>query len=173
MLQILDDGRITDSQGRVVNFENTIIIMTSNAGTSVGSVQGMGFGSEDLGISKKIDAALKEIFRPEFLNRIDEIVEFEQLTKPQLIQIVDLMLKDIISVLGEMGLEFKISTEAKEVIIENSYNPRMGARPIRREIQVKIEDEISNILLGSDIPEKATVSVDVQDGQIKTTLIKL
>ena len=72
-----------------------------------------------------------------------------------------------------MGLEFKISTEAKEVIIENSYNPRMGARPIRREIQVKIEDEISNILLGSDIPEKATVSVDVQDGQIKTTLIKL
>ena len=173
LLQILDDGRITDSQGRVVNFENTIIIMTSNAGTSVGSVQGMGFGSEDLGISKKIDAALKEIFRPEFLNRIDEIVEFEQLTKPQLIQIVDLMLKDIISVLGEMGLEFKISTEAKEVIIENSYNPRMGARPIRREIQVKIEDEISNILLGSDIPEKATVSVDVQDGQIKTTLIKL
>ena len=173
LLQILDDGRITDSQGRVVNFENTIIIMTSNAGTSVGSAQGMGFGSVDGGISKRIDAALKEIFRPEFLNRIDEVVEFSQLTKPQLIKIVDLMLKDIISELAEMGLEFKISEAAKELIIENSYNPRMGARPIRREIQVKIEDEVSNILLGSDIPEKATVSVDVQDGKITTALIKL
>ena len=173
LLQILDDGRITDSQGRVVNFENTIIIMTSNAGTSVGSAQGMGFGSLDGGISKRIDAALKEIFRPEFLNRIDEVVEFSQLTKPQLLKIVDLMLKDIISELGEMGLEFKISDGAKELIIENSYNPRMGARPIRREIQTKIEDEVSNILLGSDIPQKATVSVDVQDGRITTALVKL
>ncbi len=173
LLQILDDGRITDSQGRVVNFENTIIIMTSNAGTSVGSAQGMGFGSADGGLSKKIDAALKEIFRPEFLNRIDEVVEFEQLTKEQLVKIVDLMLKDVISELSEMGLGFKISDAAKQLIIENSYNPRMGARPIRREIQVKIEDEISNILLGEQFIQNSTVCVDVCDGQISTTLVKI
>ena len=173
LLQILDDGRITDSQGRTVNFENTIIIMTSNAGTSVGSSQGMGFGSVDGGISKKIDAALKEIVRPEFLNRIDEVVEFKELTKDELIKIVDLMLRDIISELKEMNLEFKISDGAKNLIIENSYNPRMGARPIRREIQVKIEDEISNILLGESVPENAAVCVDAVDGNITTTLIKL
>ena len=173
LLQILDDGRITDSQGRVVNFENTIIIMTSNAGTSVGSSQGMGFASVDGGISKKIDAALKEIFRPEFLNRIDEVVEFKELTKEELLKIVDLMLCDIISELKEMNLEFKISKKAKELIIQNSYNPRMGARPIRREIQVKIEDEISNILLGESVPQNATVSVDAVNGNITTTLINI
>ena len=173
LLQILDDGRITDSQGRVVNFENTIIIMTSNAGTSVGSAGGMGFMTEGGNISSRVEAALKEIFRPEFLNRVDETVEFEQLTKAQLMKIVGLMLRDVVSELREMGIGFEISDSAKELIIERSYNPRMGARPIRREIQTSIEDEISNILLGEEVPEKSTVCVDVKDGSITTALVKI
>ena len=173
LLQILDDGRITDSQGRVVNFENTIIIMTSNAGTSVGSSSGFGFVKGEGGISSRVDAALKELFRPEFLNRVDEIIEFAPLTSEQLISIVDLMLKDVISELGEMGLNFRISTAAKQMIVDSSYNPRMGARPIRREIQTTIEDEISNILLSEDVPEGATVSVDVVGGKLVTALVKL
>lgn len=173
LLQILDDGRITDSQGRVVNFENTIIIMTSNAGTSVGSSSGFGFVKGEGGISSRVDAALKELFRPEFLNRVDEIIEFAPLTSEQLLSIVDLMLKDVISELGEMGLNFRISTAAKQMIVDSSYNPRMGARPIRREIQTTIEDEISNILLSEDVPEGATVSVDVVGGKLVTALVKL
>ena len=173
LLQILDDGRITDSQGRVVNFENTIIIMTSNAGTSVGSSSGFGFMNGNAEISSRVDAALKELFRPEFLNRIDEIIEFNPLTQDQLLKIVDLMLTDVISELGEMGLGFRISEAAKQLIVDNSYNPRMGARPIRREIQTTVEDEISNILLAGDIPENSTVSVDAVDGKISTTLVNL
>ncbi|MBQ8525221.1 MAG: ATP-dependent Clp protease ATP-binding subunit [Clostridia bacterium] len=173
LLQILDDGRITDSQGRVVNFENTIIIMTSNAGTSVGSSSGFGFMNGAGEISSRVDAALKELFRPEFLNRVDEIIEFNPLTAEQLLKIVDLMLADVVSELKEMGLGFRISEAAKQLIVDNSYNPRMGARPIRREIQTTVEDEISNILLAGDIPENATVSVDVTDGRLTTALIKL
>ncbi len=173
LLQILDDGRITDSQGRVVNFENTIIIMTSNAGTSVGSASGMGFVTEGGSLSSRVEAALKEIFRPEFLNRVDETVEFEPLIKEQLLEIVGLMLRDIVAELGEMGIGFEITDAAKELIIDNSYNPRMGARPIRREIQTCIEDEISNILLGEEVPEKSTVCVDARDGSIVTAVVKI
>ena len=173
LLQILDDGRITDSQGRVVNFENTIIIMTSNAGTSVGSSSGFGFVNGANGVSSRVDAALKELFRPEFLNRVDEIIEFDSLTREQLLAIVDLMLKDVVSELGEMGREFRISEAAKQLIVDNSYNPRMGARPIRREIQTTVEDEISNILLAGEIPENSTIMVDVMDGKLSTTLVKL
>ena len=171
LLQILDDGRITDSQGRVVNFENTIIIMTSNAGTSVGSSSGFGFMNTDGGVSARIDAALKELFRPEFLNRVDEVIEFEPLTRDQLMKIVDLMLSDVVSELSQMGIALCISDAAKEKLIDNGYNPRMGARPIRREIQTSIEDPVSNILLGDDIPEHSTVSVDVNDGEICVALV--
>ena len=173
LLQILDDGRITDSQGRVVNFENTIIIMTSNAGTSVASSSGFGFMNTDGGMSARIDAALKELFRPEFLNRVDEVIEFEPLTREQLLRIADLMLGDVVSELSQMGIGWRISDAAKEKLIDKGYNPRMGARPIRREIQTSIEDSISNILLGDDIPEHSTVSVDVIDGEISVSLIKL
>ncbi len=173
LLQVLDDGRITDSQGRVVNFENTIIIMTSNAGTNVGQSSGFGFLGDKDSLSSRVDAALKEFFRPEFLNRVDEIIEFETLTKDQLLKIVDLMLSDIVSELSEMGLGFKISEKAKELVIENGYNPRMGARPIRREIRKSIEDPVSNILLSEEIPEKSVVSVDVKDDNILVALINI
>lgn len=170
LLQILDDGRITDSQGRLINFENTIIIMTSNAGTSVGSASGFGFMNTDGGVSARIDSALKELFRPEFLNRVDEVIEFESLTREQLFEIVDLMLADIVSELSQMGIGWHISDAAKQKLIDNGYNQRMGARPIRREIQMSIEDPLANILLGDDIPEHSAVNVDVSGGKISVTL---
>lgn len=171
LLQILDDGRITDSQGRTVNFENTIIIMTSNAGTSVGSSSGIGFLNSDNGISVKIAQAIKEIFRPEFINRVDEIIEFKELTKDELLKIVDLMLKDLISELDKMGIGFEISDAAKEQLLDNCYNPRYGARPIRREIQNSIEDEVSTLILSSEAEKGHTVCVDVgEDKKLKVYL---
>ncbi len=168
LLQILDDGRITDSHGKTVNFENTIIIMTSNAGTSVGSASGMGFNSSNGAMSVNISRTLKEMFRPEFLNRVDEIVEFKELTKQQLMDITDLMMKDMVSELRGMSIRFTISKEAKEKMIERAYNPRYGARPIRREIQNSIEDAVAMLLLKEEAKSGTTISAYVtEDNEIK------
>lgn len=172
LLQILDDGRITDSQGRTVNFENTIIIMTSNAGTSVGSSSGMGFLNAESGMSSKISQAIKEIFRPEFINRVDEIIEFNELTKQELLSIVDLMLKDMKAELGKMGIEFEITAAAKECLLNKSYNPRYGARPIRREIQNTLEDQVSTLILSSEISKDCTLCADVEQNEIKVSVKK-
>lgn len=170
LLQILDDGRITDSQGRLVNFENTIIIMTSNAGTSIGSNSMGFFTSEGTSLDGKIDKALKEIFRPEFLNRIDEIIEFKELTKDELKQIIDLMLKDLVSELDHIGIKFVITDSAKDLILKNSYNPKFGARPIRREIQNSIEDKIAEFLLTETNYASKTITVDQKDMQYNITI---
>ena len=165
LLQILDDGRITDSQGRYVNFENTIIIMTSNAGTSIGS-NNMGFSTvENQKIDGKIEKALKEIFRPEFLNRIDAIIEFKELTKDELKQIISLMLKDLVSELEHMGIAFEITDSAKDLILKNSYNPKFGARPIRREIQNSIEDKIAEFILTETDYQSKKITVDAKDNK--------
>ncbi len=169
-LQILDDGRISDSQGRKVNFENTIIIMTSNAGTSVGSASGMGFVTEGDGVSVKIDKTLKEIFRPEFLNRIDEIIEFKELTKEELFKVMHLMMKDVYANVSALGAELEVTDSAKEKILEKSYNPRFGARPIRREIQKSIEDPLSEIILSYENISGETILVDTDGEEIKVTL---
>ena len=170
LLQILDDGRITDSHGRTVNFENTIIIMTSNAGTSVGSAAGLGFMTSDSGMSAKISASLKEIFRPEFLNRVDEVIEFSELTEDELIQICTLMLSDVVSELKSMNIGFDISERAKAELVRRGYNPRYGARPIRREIQTLIEDPVSTLLLSSEAHSGCTIHVDTdKDGNIAVT----
>jgi len=171
LLQILDDGRITDSHGKTVNFENTIIIMTSNAGTSVGSASAAGFMSIDGGISTKIMESLKEIFRPEFLNRVDEVIEFTALTKENLMDITDLMLKDMVAELAGMGIGFEITGEAKALIVDKAYTPRYGARPIRREIQTSIEDAVSGLILSSDLGEGSIVRVEVLNGEIKVNNI--
>ena len=170
LLQILDDGRITDSQGRLVNFENAIIIMTSNAGTSIGS-SNMGFYTADQGsVNANIDKALKEIFRPEFLNRIDDIIEFKELTKDELTKIIDLMLKDLVKELEHMDIKFVITDSAKDLILKNSYNPKFGARPIRREIQNSIEDEIASFLLTETNYSSKTITVDEKDGNYNITI---
>ncbi len=166
LLQILDDGRITDSQGRMVNFKNTIIIMTSNAGTSTSS-NNVGFGSENAKVDSKVQAALKEIFRPEFLNRVDEVIQFKELTKDELSKIIELMLSDLRKELKHIGLELTVSEKAKEIMIKNGYNPKYGARPLRREIQTNIEDEVASILLSGEHEGKTKINVTAPNGKIK------
>jgi len=166
LLQILDDGRITDSHGKTVNFENTIIIMTSNAGTSVGLASAPGFMTSGNGISEKISSSLKEIFRPEFLNRVDEVIEFSTLGKDDLMKITDLMLGDMISELKGMGIGFEITDSAKEVLVDRGYTPKYGARPIRREIQTLIEDEVSSLILSGTLKNGCVLNVDASSGNI-------
>ena len=133
LLQVLDDGKLTDSQGNTVSFSNTIIIMTSNAGSNL-NTNSIGFGNKTVDKDKIIDN-LKEVFRPEFLNRIDEIISFDPLTKDQLLQIVDLMLKDTIKALNEKDIKTDISKKAKNFILEKGTDVKFGARPLRRAIQ--------------------------------------
>ncbi len=151
LLQVLDDGRLTDSQGRVVNFDNTIIIMTSNAGSNL-NTNGIGFGREEKALSEaRINSALKETFRPEFLNRVDETIVFHELNKNELLQIVDLMLNEIISELAEKNIHITFSKEVKEYILDKGYDPKYGARPLRRAIQKYIENELAECLLRNEI----------------------
>ena len=134
-LQILDDGRVADSHGKIINFENTIIIMTTNAGSEFKS-SSLGFNSSDeIKLSANIDTSLKQHFKPEFLNRIDEIVTFSPLTRTELRQIIDLMLRDITERIEERGARLCITDAAKEIILNEGYNVKYGARPLKRAIQ--------------------------------------
>ena len=161
LLQLLDDGRLTDSHGKVVNFENTVIIMTSNAGTRSLS---MGFGETKEGkISTNVDAALKETFRPEFLNRVDEIVEFKSLTREELLKIADLMLRDITEEITSMGAKFVITDSAKAAIVTDGYIYKYGARPMRRTIQNNIENPLAELAIAGDIEAGSTVTVDTDE----------
>jgi len=158
LLQVLDDGRLTDSQGNTVNFENTIIIMTSNAGSTL-NTNSIGFGANSEAKKNKVLDSLKDIFRPEFLNRVDEIVVFEQLTKEQLLQIVDLMLNETSKVLQDKNITMEISSEAKEYLLEKGTDLKYGARPLRRAIQRYIEDEISDLILKSELKNGQTIAI--------------
>ena len=168
LLQVLDDGRLTDSQGNTVSFENTIIIMTSNAGSNLNN-NSIGFGNESVD-KLKIEDRLKDTFRPEFLNRVDEIVVFNSLTKEQLLQIVDLMLNDTKKVLLDKDISLQVSKQAKEFILNKGTNLKFGARPLRRAIQRYVEDEISEQLLRGEIKNGQTIIVD-SDGSNPDRLI--
>ncbi len=133
LLQVLDDGKLTDSQGNTVSFENTIIIMTSNAGSNL-NTNSIGFGKALLD-KDKIESALKDIFRPEFLNRVDEIISFNSLSKEEFLQIVDLMLKNTKEALENKNIKLDVSDEAKKYILEKGTDLKYGARPLRRAIQ--------------------------------------
>ena len=158
LLQVLDDGRLTDSQGNTVNFENTIIIMTSNAGSTL-NTNSIGFGAGEQAKKNKILDTLKEVFRPEFLNRVDEIVVFDQLNKEQLLQIVDLMLAETAKVLQDKDITMEVSSETKEFLLEQGTDFKYGARPLRRAIQRYIEDEISDMILKSEIKNGQNISI--------------
>ena len=160
LLQILDDGKLTDSQGNTVSFQNTIIIMTSNAGSNINH-NSIGFGKQTLDKSKAEDS-LKEIFRPEFLNRVDEIIVFDPLTKSQLLEIIDLLLNDTRIALGEKDILLEITDEAKQFLLEKGTDLKYGARPLRRAIQKYVEDEISERILRSEIKNGNTVKVVVE-----------
>ncbi|RYM04602.1 ATP-dependent Clp protease ATP-binding subunit [Sporolactobacillus sp. THM7-7] len=163
-LQILDDGRLTDSQGRTVSFKDTVIIMTSNAGVSNRTAT-VGFGKVDS--HRDMIQQLKSYFQPEFLNRFDAIVKFNALTKENLVDIVGLMVDDIKDEARKQGLELTVTDAAKKRLAELGYNPEFGARPLRRVLEEKVEDGISDLLL--EHADAKRLTVDVADGDIKVT----
>ena len=167
LLQVLDDGRITDSQGRVVNFENTIIVMTSNAG-SEGRVAGLGFGrTEQDMVKEKTMGALREFLRPEFLNRIDEIITFNQLTREDFLGIADIMLAELRQSLEARGLALTWGQELGQWLADKAYSAVYGARNLRRTIQRELEDPISEAIIDSfDNPIHA-IAIQVEDGKIQ------
>ncbi|HJE45178.1 ATP-binding protein [Levilactobacillus namurensis DSM 19117] len=165
-LQILDDGRLTDSQGRTVSFKDTLIIMTSNAGT--GDVEAsVGFGAEASGKTHSVLDSLTNYFRPEFLNRFDDIIEFNSLTKENLMQIVDLMIGDVNQMLATQGLHIHVTEPVEEKLVTDGYNPAMGARPLRRVIQEEIEDRIADYYL--DHTGTKNLVAKIEDGKIVLT----
>ena len=167
LLQVLDDGKLTDSQGNTVSFENTIIIMTSNAGSNQ-NINSIGFGKQTVDSNKILDS-LKETFRPEFLNRIDEIVIFKSLIKEQLLQIVDLMLADTKSALKDRNITLELSDEAKNFLLEKGTDLKYGARPLRRAIQRYIEDELAERILKSEISNGQSVIVTIDNNELLFT----
>ena len=165
LLQVLDDGKLTDSQGNTVSFTNTIIIMTSNAGSNQNNNL-IGFNSDESN-EYRVKDSLKEFFRPEFLNRVDEIIVFKQLTQEQLLQIIDLMLEETKLALKEKNITLQISKNAKQYILEKGTDLKYGARPLRRAIQRYIEDEIADMLLKGELLNGNTISISIKDGELK------
>lgn len=159
-LQILDDGRLTDSKGRTVSFKDTVIIMTSNAGTGT-STASVGFGAEANNKTHSVLNKLGDYFKPEFLNRFDDIVEFNQLSKDDLKKIVSLMLDNVNKMLENRGITIDVSDAAKDKLVEKGYNPEMGARPLRRVIQEEVEDKVADYYLNN--PSSKHLSVEVNN----------
>ncbi len=166
LLQVLDDGKLTDAQGNTVNFENTIIIMTSNAGSNLNN-NSIGFGNQTLMNKDKILGALKDLFRPEFLNRVDEVIVFNSLTEPELLQIVDLLLAKTQEALKNKEIYLSLNEEAKKYIAQKGTDLKYGARPLRRAIQKLVEDELAEMLLRGEVISGQTISGYMEDGKLK------
>ena len=165
LLQILDDGRLTDSKGRVVDFKNTVLIMTSN------------LGSREIQSSTLVDTPLKDMildvlrshFKPEFLNRIDDIVVFTQLSREQIAEIIDVQLEKLRKNLGERGIEIVLEDSAKELLVEEGYDPTFGARPLKRAIQTLIQNPLAVKLLSGEIGSGQTIHIAAENGAMKFT----
>jgi ATP-dependent Clp protease ATP-binding subunit ClpC len=171
LLQILEDGRLTDSQGRTVDFKNTVLIMTSNLGTADLRKSNVGFSksSEDVSyetMKRRVNDALRAHFKPEFLNRIDDVIVFHELTQAEVTEIVDLMVARVQGQLETMGIELVLTITAKHFVGEKGYDPALGARPLRRALQRLIEDPLSEKLLWKEFNVGDTVVVDVEDGEV-------
>ncbi len=173
LLQVLDDGRLTDGHGRTVDFRNTVIIMTSNLGTGAQEKASLGFTRRTDStldydrLKDSVERALREHFRPEFLNRIDEIIVFEPLTKPELEQIVDLLAEEVRERLAERQVDFVLTPAAREEIVREGYDPAYGARPLRRVVQRRIENELARRILSNEVREGETVTVDFAGGEYR------
>ncbi len=165
LLQVLDDGKLTDSQGNTVSFSNTIIIMTSNAGSNLNN-NSIGFGKEAIFDNDKIKNALKDIFRPEFLNRVDEVIVFNSLTEDELMKIIDLLLEKTKEALNNKDIDIEISVEAKKYLLSKGTDLKYGARPLRRAIQRYIEDELAEKLLKAEIQPGQTIHIDFRDDKL-------
>ena len=173
LLQILEDGRLTDSQGRTVSFDNTVIIMTSNAGTQF-KTGSMGFVQDNYDILEaRVKDALKETFRPEFLNRVDETIVFTPLKKEELRSIIDLMIMEVIDEVKEKKITMTITDEVKDFVLEKGYDDKYGARPLRRTIQKYIEDEIAEQYLQNEFSEGSNISIELREGKIVISHIQL
>jgi ATP-dependent Clp protease ATP-binding subunit ClpE len=163
-LQILDDGRLTDSQGRTVSFKDTIIIMTSNAGQGIKTAS-VGFAAENnKNEAEETRKVMSQYFKPEFLNRFDDIIQFHPLSKGNLLQIVNLLLDKTNAMVSDQGLHIKVTDAAKDKLVEEGYDPEMGARPLRRVIQEEIEDKVADYKL--DHTEAKQLVADLKDGEI-------
>jgi ATP-dependent Clp protease ATP-binding subunit ClpC len=179
LLQILEDGKLTDAQGRKVDFRNTIVIMTSNIGAAtISKNQTLGFSvGDDSGLSydemkDRIMGELKKVFRPELLNRIDEVIVFHKLTKEEIMTIVELMMKRLRDQMGEHEAVIELTEGAKELLVEKGYDPTMGARPLRRAIQRYIEDPLADFVLGRELGPGSTILVDRKnDDEVDITVI--
>jgi ATP-dependent Clp protease ATP-binding subunit ClpC len=172
LLQVMEDGRLTDGHGRTVDFRNTVIIMTSNLGTAQDTRASFGFGSERPSseaerdrLHKNVEKALQGFFRPEFLNRVDEIIVFEPLTETELRQIVDIMLREVEERLAERQVSLTLTDAAKEALVKEGYDRVFGARPLRRTVERRIENALSKRILGGEFAEGDHVTVDYTDGE--------
>lgn len=174
LLQVLDDARLTDSEGRVVNFENTIIIMTSNAGSTL-NTNAIGFGNENEVKKEKILSAVRETFRPEFLNRIDEVIVFEALTNEDIEKILDIFLRNTQKALDRKNMKLEVTKTAREYIIKNGTDLKYGARPLRRAVQRYVEDNIAEDILLNKVHEGKEVVVDLvknKDGKEEIVILE-
>ena len=167
LLQILDDGRVTDSQGRTVDFKNTIIIMTSNLGSSIilDSIEKDGVVTNEA--EDEVHNLLKQQFRPEFLNRLDDIIIFKPLTKDEVTKIVDLLVAKLASRLADKQLKLVVTDSAKKYIVDNGYDPVYGARPLKRFMQHSVETLVATTIVTNDLAPDTVLTVDVVDGALK------
>ena len=172
LLQVLDDGRITDSQGRTVNFKNTIIIMTSNLGSNVILDNIDEKGNIAQSAKDEIDALLKRTFRPEFLNRLDDTVLFTPLTRENVYAIIDIMLSKLSARLDKQNLKLEVTKSAKDLIVDGGYDVTFGARPLKRYIESNVETKVARAILQGNMDEGDTIVVDAQDGEITVSSIK-
>ena len=177
LLQVLDDGQLTDSKGRKVDFSNTIIIMTSNLGaTSLRDDKTVGFGARDIrldhaNMEKRMMEELKKAYRPEFINRIDEKVVFHSLSAEDMQEVVKVMVKPLIASLADKGIELKFQASALKLLAQEGYDVEMGARPLRRTLQTQVEDKLSELLLTGDLTTGQTLKVGVKAGQLKFEVV--
>jgi len=174
LLQIFEDGRLTDSQGRMVDFKNTVIIMTSNVGATLikkGATLGFRGTNEPEEISykeikEKVMGELNKTFRPEFLNRIDEVIVFKSLTREEIKKIADLMLGEVRKLLKDQKIDLEVKDEAREILAKEGYDPNFGARPLRRTIEKLIENPISEKILAGEFKEGDCIIVNAKDNKI-------
>jgi len=172
LLQVLDDGRLTDAQGRTVDFKNTVVIMTSNIG-STNLVEGLG---EDGAIAPATrDAVMSQLraqFRPEFLNRIDDVILFKPLTRPEIGRIVELLVDDVRGRLAQRSIGLELSEQARDRIADAGYDPVYGARPLKRTLQRELETRIGRAIIAGEIPDGSRVRVVVRDGELALDVVE-
>ena len=176
-IQLFDEGVLTDSLGRKIDFKNSIIIMTSNLGTKDLKSNAFGFGNEKNGfnsykIKEIVLGKMKSTFNPEFINRVDETIVFNPLMKEDAMKIIDIFLKDLIKNLNDIGIEFSITKKAKVTMVDHGFSQEYGARNLYREVQSSLEDPVSEMLLDNELLLGYIIKVDAQKGKIKFTIIQ-